>query len=93
MDLADLTRDLGTIRQRALASIAAAADTAALETIEVEVLGKKGELTGVLRGIGALPADDRPRVGAVANVVRGAIETALADRRAGLGTSELAARL
>ena len=93
MDLADLTRDLGTIRQRALASIAAAADTAALETIEVEVLGKKGELTGVLRGIGALPADDRPRVGAIANVVRGAIETALADRRAGLGTSELAARL
>ena len=93
MDLADLTRDLETIRQRALASIAAAADTAALETIEVEVLGKKGELTGVLRGIGALPADDRPRVGAVANVVRGAIETALADRRAGLGTSELAARL
>ena len=49
-----------------------APDVPALEAIEVDVLGKKGRLTGVLRGIGALPAEDRPRVGAVANTVRGA---------------------
>jgi phenylalanyl-tRNA synthetase alpha chain len=93
VDLADLTRDLDALRVRALASIEAARDTAALETLEVEVLGKKGELTGVLRGIGALPADDRPKVGAIANTVRGEIEGALAGRRASLGTTELAARL
>ncbi len=93
MDLAELTRDLEALRARALAAIASAPETAALDALEVEVLGKKGELTGVLRGIGALPADDRPRVGAVANAVRGAIEAALADRRAGLGSSELATRL
>ena len=38
----------------------------------VDVLGKKGRLTEVLRGIGKLPADDRPRLGAVANAVRAA---------------------
>ncbi len=71
VDLADLTRDLETLRDDALASIAASADVAALEALELDVLGKKGRLTAVLRGIGGLPADDRPRVGAVANDVRG----------------------
>ena len=74
MELTELTRDLETLRDEALASIAAAPDVAALEAIEVDVLGKKGRLTAVLRGIGGLPAEDRPRVGAIANVVRGSIE-------------------
>ena len=77
MDLAQLTRDLEDLRSEALAQAAAAPDSAALEALEVELLGKKGRLTGVLRGIGALPADDRPRVGAVANTTREAIEAAL----------------
>ena len=89
MDLADLTRDLEALRADALASIEAAPDTAALEAIELDVLGKTGRLTSVLRGIGGLPGEDRPKVGAVANAVRGAIEGALADRtrelRAGSG--------
>ena len=55
MDLSDLTRELETLRDEALAAIAAAPDVAALEAIELDVLGKKGRLTGVLRGIGALP--------------------------------------
>jgi phenylalanyl-tRNA synthetase alpha chain len=93
LDLADLTRDLETLRADALASIEAAPDTAALEAIELDVLGKKGRLTSVLRGIGALPGEDRPKVGAVANAVRGAIERALADRTHGLRGSELATRL
>jgi phenylalanyl-tRNA synthetase alpha chain len=93
MDLAQLTRDLEDLRSEALAQAASAGDTGAVDAIEVDVLGKKGRLTGVLRGIGALPADDRPRVGAIANVVREAIETALAERRAALRGSELEARL
>ena len=71
----------------------AAPDTAALDALEVEVLGKKGELTAILRGIGALPAEDRPKVGAIANQVRVAVEAALGEARARLGGSELAARL
>ena len=93
MDLADLTRDLETLRADTLAAIEGASDAASLEALELDVLGRKGRLTGVLRGIGALPPDDRPLVGGAANVVRGAIEVALAERGAALRGGELAARL
>jgi phenylalanyl-tRNA synthetase alpha chain len=93
VDLADLTRDLEALRNDVLASIDATGDVAALEALELDVLGKKGRLTAILRGIGGLPADDRPRVGAVANAVRGAIEAALAERGTQLRGSALTGRL
>jgi phenylalanyl-tRNA synthetase alpha chain len=93
VDLADLTRDLEALRDESLAAVAASADVAALEAHELDVLGKKGRLTAVLRGIGALPAEDRPKVGQVANAVRGDIEAALAERGSVLRGSELTARL
>jgi phenylalanyl-tRNA synthetase alpha chain len=93
VDLAELTRDLEALRADALAAIAAASDVATLGALELDVLGKKGRLTGVLRGIGGLPAEDRPRVGAVANTVRTDIDAALAARGRELRGSELAARL
>jgi phenylalanyl-tRNA synthetase alpha chain len=93
VDLADLTRDLETLEAESLAAVADAGDVAALEALELDILGKKGRLTSVLRGIGALPADERPRVGAVANTVRTAIEAALAERGAALRGSELESRL
>jgi len=93
MDLAQLTRDLESLRDEALGQAAAAPDSAALAALELELLGKKGRLTGVLRGIGALPAEDRPGVGAAANTVRQAIEAALAERGAALHGGELADRL
>lgn len=93
MDLAQLTRDLEALRAESLAAVAAAPDATAPAALELDVLGKKGRLTGVLRGIGALPAEDRPRVGAVANAVRGDIESALAQRGATLRGAELDARL
>jgi phenylalanyl-tRNA synthetase alpha chain len=93
VDLSDLTRDLEALRDEGLFSIAAASDVAALDALELDLLGKKGRLTAVLRGIGALPADDRPRVGAIANVVRSALEAALASRGEELHGSELEARL
>ncbi|MGH2464211.1 MAG: phenylalanine--tRNA ligase subunit alpha, partial [Candidatus Limnocylindrales bacterium] len=93
MDLSSITADLNALRDGALASVAAARDSAALAGLEVEILGKKGSLTVVLRGIGGLPPDDRPRVGAIANEVRTSIEAALAERGAALRGSELADRL
>ncbi len=57
------------------------------------MLGRKGELRGLLGGIGALAAEDRPKVGALANPVREAIEAALAERRVGLEADALDARL
>jgi phenylalanyl-tRNA synthetase alpha chain len=93
MDLAQLTADLDALRERATAAASAAPDTAALDALELEVLGKKGELTAILRGIGGLPAEDRPKVGAMANTVRQAVEAALADARTTRGGAELSARL
>ena len=93
MDLAQLTSDLEALRAKATAAAAAAPDTAALDGLEVEVLGKKGELTAILRGIGALPAEDRPKVGAVANDVRAAVEGAIGASRSSLSSAELTARL
>ena len=93
MDLAQLTSDLEALRARAIAAAAAAPDTAALDALDVEVLGKKGGITAILRSIGALPPEDRPRLGAVGNEVRTAVEAAISAARARLSASELAARL
>jgi phenylalanyl-tRNA synthetase alpha chain len=93
MNLDDLTRDLEALAVEAAAALAAASDVAGVDVLELDVLGKKGRLTAVLRGIGALPVEDRPKVGAIANGVRTSIETAVAARRAVLGSAELDARL
>jgi len=93
VDLADLTRDLEALRADALAAIAAAPDVAALAALEIEILGKKGRMTVVSRGIGALPVEDRPKVGAVANPIREAIEAAFAERGRALREEALAERL
>ncbi len=55
------------------------AENADLEQIRIRFLGKKGELTSVLRGMGALSAEERPVIGALANEVRQYIEERLAD--------------
>jgi phenylalanyl-tRNA synthetase alpha chain len=93
MDVEELIRDLEALRDEALASIAAAGDTATLEGLHVEVLGRKGRLTSVLRGIGGLAPADRPRVGAVANEVREALEAAFRERREELRRAAVAERL
>jgi phenylalanyl-tRNA synthetase alpha chain len=93
MDLAQLTRDLDALAAETRAAVEAAADVAGLDALELDVLGKKGRLTGILRGIGSLPVEERPRVGAIANTVRAAIEATFSERRAALGDRELEARL
>jgi phenylalanyl-tRNA synthetase alpha chain len=93
LDLDSLRADLENLRRRALGRVAAAADPDEIETLSVDLLGKKGELTVVLRGIGSLPAEERPKVGAIANEVRGAIEAALTEHGRELRRSSLAERL
>ncbi len=94
VDLATLTGQLRALRDEALPRIAAAPDLAALEELDLVYLGRKsGALSGLMRGIGGLPVEDRPRVGAVVNEVRSAVEDALAEARARTGSAELAARL
>ena len=93
MDVASFSAQLEELQARTVTAIAAADSPEALDAIGTAVLGRKGELKGVLGGIGQLPAEDRPKVGALANPVRSAIEEALAQRRVGLEAEALDARL
>ena len=76
------------ILDRALADIAGARSTSALEPLRVRVLGRSGELTALLRGLGKIPAPDRPRVGQEANRAKERIEEALAARLEALKPEE-----
>jgi phenylalanyl-tRNA synthetase alpha chain len=84
---------INELRAEAESAIAAAGDSAALEELRVKYLGRKSELTGILRGIGELPADERGPVGSGANQARGALEKLLAGRSAELEGDELDRRL
>jgi phenylalanyl-tRNA synthetase alpha chain len=84
---------IAKLRADAEAAIAAATSADALEDLRVRLLGRKSELTTILRGIGELPEAERGPVGAAANEAREAIEAALRARLAALEGGELEARL
>ncbi len=79
-----MKEQLQTIRTAAEKALLEAADLATLEEIRVQYLGKKGELTAVLRGMGALSPEERPVIGQVANEVRAHIESILEEKKATL---------
>jgi phenylalanyl-tRNA synthetase alpha chain len=81
------------LRAEAESAIAAAGDAAALEELRVRYLGRKSELTSILRGIGELPASERGPVGAAANAARAAIEELLAGRTSALEGADRDVRL
>ena len=71
----------------------AAGDSAQVEQIRVSVLGRKGELTALLKGMGKLSPEERPVVGQQVNALRQEIEAALAAKEAELQEKEKQARL
>ena len=70
---------LEQIRQKAKQELAAAEDSKGLEELRVRYLGKKGELTAILKQMGALSAEERPVIGQLANQIRAEIETELKE--------------
>src|SRR3989442_4944872 len=81
--------DLDAIGLDARQRISAAADEAALNQLRIDLLGKKGVLTGALRGLGSLPADQRAAAGARANALKADIESLLASRARDLQAARL----
>ncbi len=79
------------IREEALRALSE--NGADLEALRIRYLGKKGELTAVLRGMGALSAEERPVIGQIANEVRAAIEEEITRRAAELKVAAIEARL
>jgi len=81
------------MREEALAVITAASEAAELEEIRVRYLGRKADLTAILRGIGELEPAQRGPVGKTGNEVRNAIESLLTERLAALDSGEMDQRL
>lgn len=84
---------LDAIGGQALREIEAASTTEAIEALRVSVLGKKGALSEVLKGLGSVSAEERPKIGAAANEWKRKVEEALAGRKAELEEKELAIQL
>ena len=87
-----MKEQLEQLQTTALAEIATASSLSVLEDARVRFLGRKGELTEVLRGLGALSAEERPAAGQLANVVKEAVTQALDARKALLEETEMAGK-
>ena len=88
-----MKQQLEDIRENAKDEIVKANTTQELEALRVKYLGKKGELTAVLRGMGALSAEERPIVGELANKVRVHIEEKLQQAEQDLSKREMEEKL
>lgn len=88
-----MKQELEAIREKAERELKQAGDRQALENLRVRYLGKKGELTAILKQMGGLAADERPVIGQLANRIRARIEEDLLSRAAELREQETAKRL
>ena len=88
-----MKEQLEAIRAAALDSIGATNAAAELDALRVKYLGKKGELTALLKQMGSLSAEMRPVMGQMANEVRGVLERAIDEQAAALKEKALEAKL
>ncbi|RKR06129.1 phenylalanyl-tRNA synthetase alpha subunit [Kushneria sinocarnis] len=84
---------LSSLVAEARAAIESAEDLTTLDDIRVRYLGKKGELTALLKGLGQLPAEERPRAGEAINQAKQTLSGELEARRERLNTAAMEARL
>ena len=85
--------NLKPLTEEAKAAIAAATDSAALEQLRVDFLGKKGRVTELLKGLGKLSAEERPAAGALINVAKQELQDLIAERKAVLEEAAVAEKL
>ncbi|UOO37382.1 phenylalanine--tRNA ligase subunit alpha [Oscillospiraceae bacterium CM] len=88
-----MKQQLEKLKSEALSAVASSETPAALETARVRFLGKKGEITVILKQMGGLSAEERPVIGQLANQVRADIEEAIEEHAARIEAQELTARL
>jgi len=85
--------DIQTLERDVMAAIAAAADEAALESVRVAALGKKGTISELLKTLGAMTAEERKHNGPLFNGLRDKVALAITTRKSELGDAALNARL
>ena len=84
---------LDELKVEATAAIEAAADAASLEKLRVEWLGKKGRVTDLLKGLGQLSAEERPKAGAEINEVKQLLSALISERKDMLQQAAIAEQL
>ena len=84
---------LDDLKAEATAAIESAGDSAALEKLRVEWLGKKGRVTDLLKSLGQLDADERPKVGAEINAVKQLLNEQISERKETLQQAAIASQL
>lgn len=84
---------LEAIKNSALEELKNAINASELENLRVKYLGKKGELTGILRGMGGLSSEERPIIGKIANEVREALENHIENAASEIKNKEKELRL
>lgn len=85
--------NLESLVSQAESAISAATDIQALDQVRVQYLGKKGELTQLLKGLGRLSAEERPKAGAEINEAKQKLQEVINQRRSGLNVEALNQRL
>ena len=88
-----MKEELQRIKADALDAIKGLTDIQSLQDIRVKYLGKKGEVTALLKGLGKLSPEERPKAGALVNAVREALEAEIDTVKVRMETAELNARL
>ena len=88
-----MREQLENIKLQAIAAMDAAQTPAALDELRVKYLGKKGELTAVLKMMGKLSAEERPIMGQMANSVRAILEQKMDERKTAIDAAVLESRL
>ena len=88
-----MKQQLEQIKNQAIEELKSAADLKAVDDVRVKYLGKKGELTAILKQMGGLSAEERPIVGQLANKIRAEIEETLSETLAILKDKETEQRL
>ena len=88
-----MEQELQRIKEVALTAIKAATNQQALQDVRVKYLGKKGEVTALLKGLGKLSPEERPKMGAFVNAVREALEAELDKIKSSMETAAMNARL
>ena len=91
--MSELESRLQLLESQALETLSRTDSASALDDARRTLFGKKGELTLLLRGMGAVPQSERPRVGALVNEARVRLETAFDEREANLKGAELEKQL
>ena len=84
---------LSQIAAEAKDALAAAATVAELDTVETHYLGRKGQLTGLLRLVGSLPPEEKPQFGAAVNARKDDLTALLTDKKTELSIGERSVRL